>query len=258
VHLHTDEPDQAVGLFVAAGEVSRLDVADMREQVADRTARLSAQRETSPSAACAVVAVANGDGLTGMYRELGAHVIDGGATMNPSTYDLLAAIHAAGAPEAIVLPNSPNVILAAERAAELSEVPARVVPTRSQQEGLLALVAFDPQSPAEKNCRAVADAAAVLRTGGVARAAKADAQGRFGVGDAVGYAGDDLVAWGDPQATLADVLLQIGDDAEVVTVIVGEGAPLDEAAFAPLVPDGAELELHYGGQAAWWYLVAAE
>src|SRR3712207_9034585 len=92
-------------------------------------------------------------------RDLGANVVDGGATMNPSTYDLLAAIHAAGAREAIVLPNSPNVILAAERAAELSEIPANVVPTRSQQEGLLALIAFDPTATAEENCRAVADAA---------------------------------------------------------------------------------------------------
>jgi DAK2 domain fusion protein YloV len=252
VHVHTDEPDMAVAIFVAEGsEVSRLDVADMREQVAERAARLA-------DAPCAVVAVVNGDGLATMYRELGAHVVDGGATMNPSTYDLLAAIHAAGAHEAIVLPNSPNVILAANHAAELSEIPARVVPTRSQQEGLLALIAFDPQRGAGQNYEAVGQAAEAVSTGGVARAAKDDAQGRFRTGDAVGYAGEDLVAWGDPRATLATVLSQVGSHAEVVTLIAGEGAPLDADAIEQLLPNGAELELHAGGQAAWWWLVAAE
>jgi DAK2 domain fusion protein YloV len=257
IHVHTDEPDLAVAIFVAAGDVSRLDVADMREQMADRSARLAAASSDSPPA-CAVVAVVNGDGLARLYRDLGASVVDGGATMNPSTYDLLAAIHAAGAAEAVVLPNSPNVILAAERAAELSDVPARVVPTRSQQEGLCALVAFDPAGGAQVNCDAVAEAAAALRTGGVARAAKDDAQGRFAIGDAVGYAGEDLVAWGDPAQTLAEVLRRIGDEAEVVTLIVGDGAPLADDAFERLLPNGAELELHQGGQAAWWYLVVAE
>jgi hypothetical protein len=259
VHVHTDEPDLAVAMFVAHGEVSRVDVADMHEQVAERSARLGAgDGGPAVTPACAVVAVVNGDGMAALYRELGAYVLAGGATMNPSTYDLLAAIHGAGGREAIVLPNSPNVILAAERAAELSEIPARVVPTRSQQEGLCALVAYDPRGGAEENAAAVADAAAAIATGGVAPAAKDDAQGRFRVGDAVGYAGDELVAWGDPDATLRAVLADVAQDAEVVTVVTGDGAPLDEAAIEALVPDGAELEVHRGDQAAWWYLVAAE
>src|SRR4051794_2961502 len=264
VHVHTDEPEMAMAMFVAhGGEVSRLDVADMREQVAERSARLAGgggggAAAAPPVAACAVIAVVNGPGLTDMYRDLGASVIDGGATMNPSTYDLLAAIHAAGAHEAVVLPNSPNVIMAAERAAELSEVSTSVVPTRSQQEGLLALVAFDPARTAAENCRAVQDAAAELSTGGVAPAAKDDVQGRFQTGDAVGYAGDELVAWGDPSATLRAVLAAVGAHAEVVTLISGEGAPLEAEVIEGLLPNGAELELHSGGQAAWWYLVAAE
>src|SRR4051812_38013564 len=138
VHVHTDEPDLAVGLFIGQnGEVSRLDVADMREQVAERAARLAAGGDGADAptavATCGAVVVANGKGIVGMYRGLGAHVVDGGATLNPSTYDILAGIHAVSAAEAIVLPNSPNVILAAERAAERSEKPARVVPTPAPQ-----------------------------------------------------------------------------------------------------------------------------
>ena len=81
------------------------------------------------------------------------HLIDGGATFNPSTYDLLAGIHSAPGREVLVLPNNPNVLLAAERAGELSEKPARVVPTRSMQAALAALLAFDPRQRAEPTTR---------------------------------------------------------------------------------------------------------
>jgi DAK2 domain fusion protein YloV len=266
VHVHTDEPDLAVGIFIAQdGDVSRLDVADMREQVAERSARLAAgagdgagDRTIGAAATCGAVVVASGDGLMGMYRGLGAHVVDGGSTLNPSTYDILAGIHAVPAAEAIVLPNSPNVILAAERAAELSEKPARVVPTRAQQAGLAALLAFDPAVGAEENAAAVAEAADGLATGGVAPAARDDPSGRFTEGDAVGYAGEELIAWGDPGAVLRDVLAAVCEDAEVVTCVAGEGAPLDAAAVGALVPDGVELDHHAGGQPSWWWLLAAE
>ena len=261
VHVHTDEPDLAVSIFEfssGASQVFQLDVADMREQVAERTARLSGEAHEGEVANCGAVVVASGDGLVTMYRDLGAHVVDGGATLNPSTYDILAGIHAVNASEAIVLPNSPNVILAAERAAELSEKPARVVPTRAQQAGLAALLAFDPSVSAGENAAAVMGALDVITTGGVARAARDDAGGRFRAGDAVGYAVEDLVAWGDPRSTLATVLEQVCEDCEVVTVVSGAGAPLDEAEIEPLVPDGVELDHHRGGQAAWWWLIAAE
>jgi DAK2 domain fusion protein YloV len=260
VHVHTDEPDLAVGIFIAQdGDVSRLDVADMREQVAERSARLAGHGGAATvSATCGAVVVASGDGLVAMYRGLGAHVVDGGPTLNPSTYDILAGIHAVPAAEAIVLPNSPNVILAAERAAELSEKPARVVPTRAQQAGLAALLAFDPAIGAEENATAVAEAAEGLATGGVAPAARDDPAGRFTEGDAVGYAGEELISWGDPDAVLRDVLAAVCDGAEVVTCVSGEGAPLTAGAVKALVPEGVELDHHEGGQPSWWWLLAAE
>ena len=129
--------------------------------------------------------------------------------MNPSTYEILAGVHAADADEVLVLPNSPNVQMAAERAAELSEAPARVVPTRAQQEGLAALLSFDPSLGVDENARTVGAAAAGLAVGGVAPSAKRDPQGRFGPGDAVGYRGDELVAWGDPSETLRSTLARV-------------------------------------------------
>jgi DAK2 domain fusion protein YloV len=258
VHVHTDDPDRAVALFEGAGEVSRFDVADMHEQVAERSARLSGDGPAVERSHCAVVAVASGAGVKRLFEELGVLVVDGGATMNPSTYELLAGIHSAPGAEVLVLPNSPNVILAAERAAELSEKPARVVPTTAPQEGLAALLAFDPSAGTEANAAAVGSAAEALRVGGVAPAARDDAQGRFTTGDAVGYAGGELVAWGDPAETLAATVAQIAEGAELLTCIAGEQPPLDRAAVEARAPAGVEVEYHEGGQPAWWWLLCAE
>ncbi len=256
VHVHTDEPEAAVELFEAVGQVSRFDVADMREQIAERAARLDG--DEASQATCAVVAVASGAGLRRLYEELGVYVIDGGATMNPSTYELLAGIHAASGAEVLVLPNSANVIMAAERAAELSEKPASVVPTTAPQEGLAALLAFDPTHDVEENSRAVADAASVLRLGGVAPAARDDAQGRFKEGDAVGYVEGELCAWGDPGDTLAKALAALAEDAELVTCVAGDSPPLSRESVEALRPEHVEFEYHDGGQPAWWWLFCAE
>jgi uncharacterized protein len=258
VHVHTDEPDAAVALFERAGEVSRFDVADMHEQVADRSARLAGESPRPDQSISAVVAVASGEGVKRLFEEFGVLVVDGGPTMNPSTYELLAGIHAAPGAEVVVLPNSPNVMLAAERACELSEKPAAVVPTTAPQEGLAALLAFDAARRAKDNAAAVASAAGALRIGGVAAAARDDVQGRFAAGDAVGYAGGELVAWGDPAATLAATLGQLVDGAELLTCIAGEAPPLGQDDVQARVPDGVELEYHEGGQPAWWWLLCAE
>jgi uncharacterized protein len=109
VHVHTDEPEAAAALFEGAGKVTNLDVADMREQVAEREARLAAGRT-------GVLAVAAGAGMERLFAELGAHVVSCGETLNPSTYELLAGIHEVSAEEVLVLPSSPNVTMAAERA----------------------------------------------------------------------------------------------------------------------------------------------
>jgi DAK2 domain fusion protein YloV len=258
VHVHTDEPDAAMRVFDGLGEISRLDVADMREQVADRHARLGGNGDAAAQTVCAVVAVASGEGVRRLYEQLGAFVVDGGPTMNPSTYELLAGVHAAGGAEAIVLPNSRNVIMAAERAAELSDVPARVVPTTAQQEGLAALLSFDPGQSSEVNAQAVSDAASGLVLGGVAESARDDKQGRFSVGDALGYRGDELVAWGEPEPTLRATVAAVAEGAELLTCLTGAGAPLDAGAVERVIPDGVELELHEGGQPAWWWLLCAE
>ncbi len=137
VHVHTDDPPSARRIFDGHGEVSQVDEADMRAQIAERERRLS------EGASCGVVAVVSGDGLRTLYEEMGATVVDGGPTMNPSTDELLAGIHSVGTESVIVLPNSPNVVLAAEHAARLSDREARVADCTSQQAGLVTIVEID-------------------------------------------------------------------------------------------------------------------
>jgi DAK2 domain fusion protein YloV len=251
VHVHTDDPSAATDVFAQAGQVSRLDVADMHEQVADRAGRLEHVR-------CGAVAVVAGDGMRALFGSLGVAVVDGGPTLNPSTRELLNAVQALPADEVVLLPNSPNVIMAAERAAELAEKTVCVVPSRSQQAGLTAAVALLADRAAADNATAMRDALQEIRLGSVAPAAREDVHGRFGVGDAVGFVEDEIVAWGAPGPTLEAVLRSLSRDAELVTCIAGDGAPLDADAVAALAPDGVELELENGGQPAYWWLLAAE
>jgi uncharacterized protein len=290
VHLHTDSPELATAVFASAGVLSRLDVADMRLQVAERDGRLVAvagvaggesgadersrgganagvravAANGAAQARCGAVAVVSGAGLAQMFRELGVHTIDGGPTLNPSTYDLLAGIHKVRAEEVVVLPNSANVIMAAEHAAKLSDKQVLVAPTTSQQAGLAAAVALAPNRTVEENARVLIEAIARVRTGAVAPAARDDAQGRFLRGDAVGFVQEEVLSWGDPGETLHAVLRSLiggasGSEApELISVLAGEDAPLGLGDVEGMVNGEVELELRQGGQPAYWWLLAAE
>jgi uncharacterized protein len=326
VHLHTDEPERATALFEGVGEVSHLDVADMRVQVTERERRLAGGVGTNGVQAdglhaygddghrasgdengapvgssggvpglrdgvqngaprarahahtghpvvdmhtqpihdraervrCGALAVVSGDGLMQMYRDLGVHTIDGGPTLNPSTYELLAGIHEVPAEEVVVLPGSANVVMAAERAAELSDKQVVVVPATTQQTGLAVAVALESDRNVRENAQAMNEALAALRTGAVAQAARADAQGRFGEGDAVGFVEEEVVAWGEPRETLVAVLAELAASAELVSVLAGAEAPLELSELEGIMDGHVELELRNGGQPAYWWLLAAE
>ncbi len=254
VHVHTDEPKAVTAMFAGAGAVSHLDVADMREQVQRRAERLT----DSSTAVCAALAVTTGDGMRSLFESLGVRVLDGGPTLNPSTYDLLAAIHAIPAEEVVVLPNSPNVVMAAERAAELSDKSVRVVPSRSLQAGLAAAVSLDPLRGAAENASLMVATLVRVRTGAVAPAARDDVQGRFREGDAVGFVEEEIVAWGRPRETLRGVLEQLADNAELITCLRGVEAPLDDETVQALAAGEVEFELSDGGQSSYWWLLSAE
>jgi DAK2 domain fusion protein YloV len=255
VHVHTDDPNSATALFSEFGVVSHLDVADMHAQVQQREERLSAPQSL---AVCGALAVVTGDGMRSLFEGLGVHTLEGGPTLNPSTYDLLAAIHAIPAEEVVVLPNSANVVMAAERAAELSDKTVRVVLSRSPQAGLAAAVSLDPTRDAATNAAAMAQTLEHVRTGAVAPAARDDVQGRFREGDAVGFIEEKIVAWGRPREALREVLEQLAQSAELITCLRGAEAPLDDEAVQALAAGEVEFELSEGGQERYWWLLSAE
>jgi hypothetical protein len=276
VHVHTDHPERAEAIFADHGQLSHVDIADMHAQVAERAGRLSGEHVSdadvpdgapapvASQARCGLVAVVSGEGLHELYHGLGARTVDGGATLNPSTHDLLAAIHEVPTEEVVLLPNSANVIMAAEHAAHLSEKDVLVVPTTSQQVGLAAAVEFAPERSVEENGQALSQALARVRTGAVAPAARDDAHGRFKRGEAVGFVQEQVRAWGEPRKTLEAVLHELasGDNGdgppELISILDGEDAPLRLEELEGIVNGGVELELRHGGQPAYWWLLAAE
>jgi uncharacterized protein len=184
--------------------------------------------------------------------------------MNPSTAELLAAAEGLGQEEVILLPNNPNVILAAERAAEEARANVVVVPTRSIQAGLSALVAFDSARTADENAEAMADAAAAVRSGAVTRASRTTTIGGLDVeeGQFLGLVDGEAVTAGAVLETVARDVLErlLTDTSDVLTILLGEEAP-DAAALRSELEDAhpeLEIEVHDGGQPHYPLLFAAE
>ncbi len=255
VHVHTDDPDAATALFDDAGTVSHLDVADMRAQVQRRDDRLVSKQRL---ATCGALAVTGGEGMRMLFESFGVRALDGGPKFNPSTYELLASIHAVAAEQVVVLPNSANVFMAADRAAALSDKTVIVVPSRSPQAGLAAAVTLDPGRSAAENAAAMGKALEHVRTGAVAPAARDDVAGRFREGDAVGFVEDEIVVWGRPREALRGVLERLAEDAELITCLRGASAPLDDGTVQALAHGDIEFELSDGGQQSYWWLLSAE
>ncbi len=259
-HVHTDRPGETVELCRGLGEVSHVDVADMKEQIAQRDARLMEYRteQVAADVVTGVVAVASGEGMERLYGELGATVVGAGPTLNPSTEELLAAIHSIVADEVVLLPNSTNVVMAAERAAELSEKLVEIVVTGAQQAGLAALLGYKPNDRADANAESMRRVLRGIKEGSVAPAARDDNKGRFSAGEAVGFIGARIAFWGDPPNVLRSVLEELAEGTELLTIINGKDTPLDDGTLEGLIPDGPEVELLDGGQQNFWWLIAAE
>jgi uncharacterized protein len=258
-HVHTDEPGRALALATAAGEVEEVDIKNMHVQTAQRTQRL--EREAGVTGAVAVVV---GNGNRRLFESLGAVCVDGGETMNPSTADIAAAIESLPDSGAIVLPNSKNVVMAAERAADSVDKDVRVVPTHTLQAGLGALVAYDAKRPVDENAMAMAEAATAVRSGAVARASRSASIGPVDVeeGQFLGLVEGEPVSAGptlDPVASeVVDRLL--GEDPEVLTILLGEEAGDTDALVHGIRTAHPELEVevHEGGQPHYPLLFGAE
>ncbi|HEX5449268.1 MAG TPA: DAK2 domain-containing protein [Gaiellaceae bacterium] len=262
VHVHTDDPGRALSLGTLQGVVEGVEIANMHEQTQRREERLL--HAVPADARCAAVAVSTGHGNHDLFESLGAIVVDGGTTMNPSTADLVAALDSVNADEAVLLPNNGNVIMAAEQAAANSAKQVRVVPSRSLQAGLAALVAFDAGSSCEDNGGAMDEAIGAVATGAVALASRdvqlngvTVEQGKWlGLEDGEPVAGG--ASFDEVARAVAERLLQ--EPRAILTLLLGEGSQPIELLLADLAANHpeVELEVHEGGQPHYVLLLSAE
>jgi uncharacterized protein len=263
VHVHTDDPGRALSLGVQRGTVAGVEIANMHEQTVEREERLL-HVVSEHEDVCAVVAVAAGAGNRVLFESLNAAVVDGGSTMNPSTADLIAAIDAAATAEVVVLPNNANVIMSAEQAAEHASKRVCVIPTRSLQAGLAALVVFDSAEGADANAVEMAGAAAAVATGAVTIASRDVQLNGVSVrnGAWLGLADGEPVAGGDTFDEVARAVLEhlLAEPRGVLTLLTGDDPPPLERLLAELHSSHPELELevHQGGQPHYPLLLAAE
>jgi uncharacterized protein len=264
IHVHTDDPGRALSLGVARGVVGGVEIANMHEQTLEREERLLHAVPAVDHQPCGVVVVVAGAGNRVLAESFGAKVVDGGRTMNPSTADLVAAIETIGGDEVVVLPNNGNVIMSAEQAADLASKLVRVVPTRSVQAGLAALVAFDPTVGAEANAEAMTEAVDTVATGAITIASRDVVFDGVEVrkGDWLGLSNETPVAGGATFDEVARALVSrlLDEPREVLTLLTGEELPplnglLDEVHAAH---PGLEVEVHEGGQPHYPLLLSAE
>jgi dihydroxyacetone kinase-like predicted kinase len=256
-HVHTDDPDTALAIGTAVGTVDAVEIADMHRQTQEREERLSAHT--------AVVAVVAGEGNRRLFESLGAaRIVEGGQTMNPPASDLVAAADATNAQEVVLLPNNSNVVLTAEQAATLAAGRVHVVPTRSLQEGLAALVAFNSELSAEENAEEMRRALEGVATGEVTTATRdAEIDGlTVRQGEYLGLLNGRAVASGPSFAEVARAVANglLEEPRDVLTLLAGEGAPQLNGFVDELSANQPELEidLHEGGQPHYQLLLSAE
>lgn len=263
IHVHTLRPDKIVAIGMTAGRISDVVVEDLEAMAAEHE-RATGIVVPLPRAAIGIVAVLPGDGFVTVARSLGATALRGGATMNPSTQELLDAIQSTNADHVVVLPNDKNVIPAARQAATLADRRVTVVETRTVPQGMCALVAFDATHPVDEVIdavqRAAREAHGIELTHAV-RDSTVDGQ-KVRAGEAIALLDGKLVAHGpDEGAVLAEAARGL-DDPALLTLYVGSSVGperVDRAREAlRSACAGADVEVVDGGQPHYPFLVAAE
>jgi DAK2 domain fusion protein YloV len=285
IHVHNERPDEVIAYGLSLGTLSRINVenldqqaqerrrsADGRHEPGGRHKAVSVQPATVPAPLSgdgfAIIAVAQGHGLARLFAGLGVGaVVEGGQSANPSAGELANAIRATGRSEVIVLPNNPNVRLAAKQAGELlPDVRVAVVPTRNAAEGVAALLALDPDATATENATRMANAGRAVQSLQLTVAVRDARIGRRKVrrGQHIALGPDDglLAAEADRTTAVISGVRRLKPGFELLTIYYGAGVErvdaehLAGALRAEL--DGVEIELVEGGQPHYSFLVSAE
>jgi hypothetical protein len=273
VHVHTDNPGQALEEALGYGQLSAIKIDNMREQHTQKVVdgpsdeKKPVRKMAPPSRRYGFVAVCAGKGMESVFRDLGAdEVISGGQTMNPSTEDILTAIDAAPSEIVFVLPNNKNIIMAAEQCIPLSDKEVIVLPTRSVPQGMSAMLVFDPSAEPGRNRDEMLGVMGGVTTGSVTYAARdSDFDGQsISQGDTMALINDKLlIADNDAGLVYARLCEEFAKKApSFITVFHGEDANDEEAKglaarLEACCPD-AEVSMVDGGQPVYRYLISAE
>ena len=278
VHVHTNNPGLAIEKALELGSLDRIKIENMKIQHTQKIiaspqaaepvavpAEAEAPAEEKPYG---FVAVAAGDGLHNIFRDLGVDVVvDGGQTMNPSTDDLLRAVESINTPVAYILPNNKNIIMAAQQVAPLTEKKILVIQTKTVSEGISAMLSFDPETTPDENLMAMEAAASCVHTGEVTYAARDSVYDdrKIREGDALALLNGKLLDSGRRQAEVLKRLVREmcrNRDISYVTILYGEG--VEESAAQEIREmfekerRDVEVAVIYGGQPVYYYIISAE
>lgn len=287
IHLHSNRPGFVLEYASKLGDLVEVQINNMAEQnrelieqgrvpgeevpVEDRGVAAEATPvppapATSPKP-IGIVAVTVGDGLEEIFKSLGADaVVRGGQSMNPSTEELAAAVEATGAKAVMILPNNSNVILTAGQVKALTKKRVAVLTTKTIPQGIAALLSFDQSRSMEENVRGMSEAAGAVKTGEVTYAVRRTKFNGVEVEekDFLGLADDQIKAAGKELAEVTETLIRemVGDNVEILTIYRGADVPEEEAERlvdkVRKVHPEFEVELHYGGQPLYYYLISVE
>ena len=269
VHVHTNDPGKALHEAMDYGSFVTVKIENMRLQ---HTEKVMSEAEKEPKIAepekpLGVVSVCAGDGLADVFVNLGVdQIISGGQTMNPSTQDILEAVNKVPAETVIVLPNNKNIIMAAEQVDALTPKNVVVVPSKTVPQGVTAMLSFNPEGEVAENTEAMGEALGMVDTMQITYAARNSDFDGYDIheGDYLALYGSQLFGTSqDIKVLLKSLAQKVADDGkEYVTIYYGADVKEKHAQkaadiFAEICPD-ADVNLLYGGQPVYYYMISAE
>lgn len=264
VHVHTNEPNRALGFALELGEIWNIKIENMLEQNRELKKNMKKVEELKP---LGMVAVAPGEGLANLFTDLTVdQIIAGGQTMNPSAADIANAVAKVPAENVFVFPNNKNIILAAEQAKALSEKVIHVIPTRNVPEGIAASLAFNPEASVEENIENMTASIENVKAGSVTYAVRATHVDGFdlSVGEIIGLDDKAILAKGaEVSATTEDLIEKMVDENSVnITLFFGEDITEEDAEklrerLSAKHPE-CEVTAIFGGQPVYYYIISVE
>ncbi|HHS3496707.1 TPA: DAK2 domain-containing protein [Streptococcus pyogenes] len=267
VHVHTEDPGLVMQEGLKYGSLIKIKVDNMRNQHEAQVQKTDVEKNKAEVKDFGLIAVVAGEGLSEIFKAQGVdYVISGGQTMNPSTEDIVKAIEAVNAKQVIILPNNKNIFMAAQSAAEVVDIPAAVVATRTVPQGFTSLLAFDPSKSLEDNVADMSTSLSDVVSGSVTLAVRDTTIDGLEIheNDFLGMVdGKIIVSNPDMEATLkAAFEKMIDEDSEIVTIFVGEEGDQDLAeelaGYLGETYEDVEVEVHQGDQPVYPYLMSVE